>query len=285
MKTMVQFMSVGLILSAASVYAVAPPKEGESKDAVNKNCPISKHAIDGKTFVTYKGKTIGFCCPACDDKFLAWDDAKKDAFLASAGPDARNSSDDGKKAAIGDPYTLTTCPVTDEKLGSMGEAPIKMIEGREIRVCCSGCFKTIEKDTKKFFDKIDKQMADDQRSHYPLDTCVVMQEPLKKNGKDTAVEYVHNNRLYRLCCKDCIKRVKKNPARYATELDKAIRRDQGKNYPLKTCPVSGEKLGSMGEPVERIVANRLIKLCCNGCMKAFDKEPAKYVAIVDAARK
>jgi hypothetical protein len=274
-----------LLACSASAVAVAPPPTVESKDAVNPKCPISQRAIDGKTFVTYKGKRIGFCCPACDAKFLAWDDARKDAFIASIAPDTGTSPDDKKQETLGDPYTLATCPVTDEKLGSMGAAPIRMIDGREIRVCCKGCFKKIEEDRKKYFDKIDQQMAEDQRSHYPLETCVVMHDTLKKKGKDTAIEYVHNNRLFRLCCKDCIKRVKLNPGKYTMELDKAIRREQGKSYPLDVCPVSGEKLGAMGAPVERIVANRLIKLCCQGCMKKFDENPAKYIAMVDAARK
>ena len=52
----------------------------------------------------------------------------------------------------------------------------------------------------------------------------------------------------------------------------------GKPYPLKTCVVSGEKLGSMGEPYVFVHEGQQLKLCCDGCLKDFKKEPAKYLA-------
>ena len=51
-----------------------------------------------------------------------------------------------------------------------------------------------------------------------------------------------------------------------------------KPYPLKTCIVSGEKLGDMGEPVVFVHEGQEIKLCCKDCRKDFDKEPAKYLS-------
>ncbi|MCK6479187.1 MAG: hypothetical protein L6R43_03260 [Planctomycetes bacterium] len=56
-------------------------------------------------------------------------------------------------------------------------------------------------------------------------------------------------------------------------------------YPLDTCPVSGEKLGSMGDPVVVKHGDVEVRLCCRGCLKAFDADPAKYAAMVTAARK
>ncbi len=44
------------------------------------------------------------------------------------------------------------------------------------------------------------------------------------------------------------------------------------------CPVSGEKLGSMGKPYEFEYKGRKIQLCCDGCKEDFDKEPEKYAA-------
>jgi Cu(I)/Ag(I) efflux system membrane fusion protein len=45
-----------------------------------------------------------------------------------------------------------------------------------------------------------------------------------------------------------------------------------------TCPVSGEKLGSMGKPFVLAHAGRDIQLCCKACKKDFEAEPAKYLA-------
>lgn len=57
-----------------------------------------------------------------------------------------------------------------------------------------------------------------------------------------------------------------------------------KPYPLKTCVVADEELGSMGDPFVFVYEGQEYKLCCKGCLKDFHKEPAKYVAKVQAAK-
>ncbi len=56
-----------------------------------------------------------------------------------------------------------------------------------------------------------------------------------------------------------------------------------KPYPLKTCVVSGEKLGEMGDPYVWEYQGREIKFCCQGCVKDFKKDPAKYLKIIEDA--
>lgn len=51
-----------------------------------------------------------------------------------------------------------------------------------------------------------------------------------------------------------------------------------KPYPLKICLVSGEKLGSMGEPTSLIHEGQEIKFCCDSCEPRFKKDPAKYLS-------
>jgi hypothetical protein len=61
---------------------------------------------------------------------------------------------------------------------------------------------------------------------------------------------------------------------------------QPKPYPLKTCIVSGEKLdGDMGKPHVFTYQDREIKLCCKGCVNAFNKEPAKFIKKLEEAEK
>lgn len=57
------------------------------------------------------------------------------------------------------------------------------------------------------------------------------------------------------------------------------------DYPLKTCPVSGEKLGEMGKPVKVTHEGTDVYLCCKSCLKDFNKEPAKYTEKVKAGQK
>jgi len=53
--------------------------------------------------------------------------------------------------------------------------------------------------------------------------------------------------------------------------------DQPIPYPLTACIVSGEALGSMGAPVVFVRDGRELKACCKGCIKSFDKDPARYL--------
>ena len=61
--------------------------------------------------------------------------------------------------------------------------------------------------------------------------------------------------------------------------------EKSKPYPLKTCVVSDEKLGEMGDPYVFTHEGREIKLCCKSCLKDFKKDTAKYVKKIEAAEK
>ena len=51
-----------------------------------------------------------------------------------------------------------------------------------------------------------------------------------------------------------------------------------KPYLLETCLVSGEKLGTMGKPLEIVHKGQQIKFCCKSCLPKFEKDPAKYLS-------
>jgi len=75
-----------------------------------------------------------------------------------------------------------------------------------------------------------------------------------------------------------------------TEKDAAWAANARKEYPLEVCLTSDEKLGSMGKSTEFIYRvagkpDRLLLFCCEGCEEDFVKEPAKYLAKLDAAAK
>ena len=66
------------------------------------------------------------------------------------------------------------------------------------------------------------------------------------------------------------------PLMFATTATLAAE-DAPKPYPLKTCIVSGEKLGEMGDPYVFTKDGQEIKLCCTNCLKDFNKDPDKYL--------
>lgn len=57
----------------------------------------------------------------------------------------------------------------------------------------------------------------------------------------------------------------------------------GDPYPLATCPISGGKLGSMGEPVVKLYDGREVRFCCKSCPPKFEKDLPKSLAALDEA--
>lgn len=185
-------------------------------------------------------------------------------------------------------YPLDTCPVTGENLGSMGDPAVKAyeVEGgeeREVRFCCEGCIDDFEKDRAKHWAEIDEAIIEQQKDRYPLSTCIVSGEKFRSGGMGEPHDLIYRNRLVRLCCEGCLSGFEKDPATHLAKLDEAIIKAEREKYPLKTCVVSGEELGSMGAPVEVIAANRLMLLCCKGCIPGLKKDPVKAIKTVDAA--
>ena len=50
-----------------------------------------------------------------------------------------------------------------------------------------------------------------------------------------------------------------------------------KPYPLKTCIVTENDLGSMGDEQRIVYQGQEIKFCCKPCTKKFAADPAKYL--------
>lgn len=179
----------------------------------------------------------------------------------------------------GDPYSLDHCVMSGKKFSDDAQPVVVVHEGREIKFCCDGCKGKFEADPAAVFSKVDKEVVEQQKAHYPLKTCVVSgKEVAEGEGKD----YVYNNRYVKLCCPGCESKVEADPAKFIGEIDAAVIKAQEGSYKAKTCPVSGEELGSMGEPVKLVVANQLIELCCKGCTKKAKADPAKYLAKINA---
>lgn len=176
----------------------------------------------------------------------------------------------------GDPYTLSTCPVSGQKLGSMGD-PITLIhEGRQIQLCCSGCQAKFEKEPQVYLEKIDKEMIEDQLPYYPLETCLVSGQKLTAMGEP--INRIYNNRLMRFCCNACIAGFEKDPEAFLTKLNAAVIEKQKDSPSLKMCVVSKEENGSMGKGIDLVIANRLVRICCASCEKPIYENPQKYLS-------
>lgn len=69
----------------------------------------------------------------------------------------------------------------------------------------------------------------------------------------------------------------------AAPSDAEVIAQQKPSYPLTTCPISGEKLGGMGAPVDKVVDGHLVRLCCGHCTEALMKDPKAAIAKIDEA--
>lgn len=183
---------------------------------------------------------------------------------------------------IGDPWPLDTCVVSGEKLGSMGDPIIKLHEGREVRFCCKGCVGMFDKAPEEYLSKADEKIVETQNEHYPMDTCVVSGQPLGSMGEP--ITTVIGNRLMKFCCASCLPKAEAEPEKYIEKLDQAVIEEQAADYPLETCVISGQPLDSMGDPVNMVVANQLVQLCCAGCEKKVEADPAGTLAKINQAK-
>ncbi|MFT7463179.1 MAG: hypothetical protein ACI9EF_001523 [Pseudohongiellaceae bacterium] len=132
----------------------------------------------------------------------------------------------------------------------------------------------------------DDGVAEKLRPFYPLDACIVSGEALVQSAATEdqlalPVELVIENRLYRLCCEGCVKKLTGDTEHYAEILDEAVAQAQLPHYPLKTCPLSDEPLPESAQLV--MMDGRLVKLCCKRCIHSFRVDPQPAFAALDTA--
>lgn len=201
------------------------------------------------------------------------------------------------------------CPVTGERLGSMGE-PIRIVGmGRTIFVCCEDCVDAVQRNPRKYFAMVaaqrrrmsggiprqpsqsDPLQAVERDSRRQL-RCPVTGEELGSMGPPVPVTV--SGRTIRVCCKACVNTVKRNPAQYLAKVDqefaaasplrpspsRVAQAKQGGGQQF--CPVTGKKLGSMGTPVPVTIRDRTIYVCCNGCVEEVMSDPDNSLRKVDA---
>jgi len=96
---------------------------------------------------------------------------------------------------------------------------------------------------------------------------------------------VYDGREVKFCCKMCVPKFEKDIKASLAALDQQIIDSQLPFYPTTTCIVSGEPLGGeeMGDPINYVYNNRLVRFCCKMCRSDFKKDPAPFMAKLDAA--
>ena len=183
----------------------------------------------------------------------------------------------------GDPYLLDMDPVSSEKLGPIEKQVVIEHEGRELRFASEQNAKAFRAEPAKYLAKVDEALVRLQLPFYPLEVCPVSGMKLGEKGEPENL--IFKNRLVRMCCSGCKAKFQKDPSSTIAKLDAAVIAAQSKKYAAKTCVVSDEAFGGeMGDPVDYVIGNRMVRMCCNGCVKTLRKDPLKYLAKLETSK-
>jgi YHS domain-containing protein len=157
------------------------------------------------------------------------------------------------------------CPMSGEAVSADAVAKFK---GKSIYFCCENCVKGFEKDHEKVMAKVYHQLL---QTHQITQVACPMSGQAMKKDKTAEVAGVS----VAFCCENCQGKAKK------TEGDDLIALVFGnfdKGFTLQTeCPVSGKAI-DISKMVEH--DGQKVYFCCGNCPKAFEGDPAKYVAKV-----
>ena len=144
------------------------------------------------------------------------------AISAAASSTAAQSASTPKQSADQlAAYPLTTCPISGEPLGAMGESVVRTYEvseghQREVRFCCAGCVEKFEADLQANLTALEAQMVAKLKATYPLTVCPVSGEEL--GGMGASIDHMHGNRLVRFCCAGCVAKFEASPDQYLEKI-------------------------------------------------------------------
>jgi len=202
------------------------------------------------------------------------------------------------------------CPIGGEAVEDDGGSTV--YKGNTIGFCCKGCIKKFgawDEAKKDEFVKMSMMKGPDGHGDhgdhakkgtkamkampanadgrigdaYPLKTCPISGEEF--GGMGDPIVKLYDGREVKFCCQMCVPKFEKDLKASFAKLDQQIIDSQLPFYPTTTCIVSDEELGApdMGEPINYVYGNRLVRFCCKMCRSDFKKDPAPFMAKLDAA--
>jgi YHS domain-containing protein len=216
-------------------------------------CPVSGKALGSMgnpVAVALGNQTLYVCCQGC----VAAVEAEPAKYLALVDgttgtvPPGDEEVRPGvyKVSAADQPFIAAQqkCPVMDEPLNAMG-GPFKVhADGKAVYICCPGCAKKVAAEPAKYLQVLAGQGI----------TPPALQVA---DGGEVAPQA-------------------------GTEVRPGVFKATAADNPFvalqKTCPVMDEPLDTMGGPYRVDVEGRAVYICCPGCAKKLQAEPAKYLA-------
>ncbi|HZZ26650.1 MAG TPA: efflux RND transporter periplasmic adaptor subunit [Pirellulales bacterium] len=153
------------------------------------------------------------------------------------------------------------CPIlTSNQLGSMGPPVKVMVDGQPVFLCCSGC----------------KQKALDNPTETLAKVAELKQKTLAEPaGHDAVAAPAPTMAEKPEIPSDAVKEseIKEALAKLSPEDQKLVESQ-------RLCPVTKNRLGSMGAPFKLMIEGEPVFLCCDGCKDEALKDPKATLAKV-----
>jgi multidrug efflux pump subunit AcrA (membrane-fusion protein) len=152
------------------------------------------------------------------------------------------------------------CPVLNTVLGSMGPPVKVMVEGEPVFLCCNGCKDKALASPKETLAKV--QALKEKNATQPnTPETTTMPVPTEEGPMKSAAS-------------------PEEEAEISTTLAKLSLEDQKLAETQRLCPVTENRLGSMGPPVKVTIEGQSVFLCCDGCKDEATKDAKATLAKV-----
>ncbi len=164
----------------------------EAKDKAPALCPVSGEPVDKKVFTESDAGRVYFCCKGCIGKY-------------KADPDKYAAKVFQQQGIIGPPRVQVACPVD----GKPVDKEISVEHGdHAVQFCSEPC-------RERFTKAPDQYMKNFYHAFTTQTRCPVMDDPI---NPAMYVDLAPHQRVY-VCCKKCVGKFQKNPAKYGANLD------------------------------------------------------------------
>jgi YHS domain-containing protein len=114
---------------------------------------------------------------------------------------------------------------------------------------------------------------DQKKTEFPV--CPLMGEPV-----DFSVKTMTDDGPVYFCCKACVPKYEKDPAKYAKKVAAQRAVLEKMERVQVSCPVSGNPIDGK---TFAMVNGQGVQFCCGGCVPKYEKDPAKYKARLEAS--
>jgi YHS domain-containing protein len=171
-----------------------------------------------------------------------------------------------ESAALEEKEFEATCPVSGQP--AIEDSVVDLKNGAKVYFCCKNCPKAYAANPEKFALKVGRQLL--ETGQVVQVACPITGQPV---NEETLVEVGKAKAGF--CCKNCLGKYNKADDDGKLEILFA-KLGEGEAFTRQTkCPVSGKPIGAEFALEHE---GKQVYFCCPNCPKAFEANPAKFMA-------